>query len=128
MRRYTTWCLIIAMCIIGMIPRAEAAFIPSEVIELATINREKDLGKIQTLLETKLIQQRLKDLGFTAEEIQARLSELSDQQIHSIVQKLDDMRIGQDGLGVVIAILVIAILVVVLINLTTGKKVIVTTK
>lgn len=116
------------MCIIGMIPRAEAAFIPSEVIELATINREKDLGKIQTLLETKLIQQRLKDLGFTAEEIQARLSELSDQQIHSIVQKLDDMRIGQDGLGVVIAILVIAILVVVLINLTTGKKVIVTTK
>lgn len=128
MRRYTTWCLIIAMCIIGMIPRAEAAFIPSEVIELATITREKDLGKIQALLETKLIQQRLRDLGFTAEEIQARLSELSDQQIHSIVQKLDDMRIGQDGLGVVIAILVIAILVVVLINLTTGKKVIVTTK
>ena len=128
MRRYITWYLVIAMCIIGIVPRVEAAFIPSEVIELATIDREKDLGKIQTLLETKLIQQRLKDFGFTAEEIKARLSELSDQQIHSIAQKLDDMRVGQDGLGVVIAILVIVILVIVLINLTTGKKVIVTTK
>ena len=128
MRRYITWYLVIAMCIIGIVPRVEGAFIPSEAIELATIDREKDLGKIQTLLETKLIQQRLKDFGFTAEEIKARLSELSDQQIHSIAQKLDDMRVGQDGLGVVIAILVIVILVIVLINLTTGKKVIVTTK
>ncbi len=128
MRRYITWYLVIAMCIIGIVPRVEAAFIPSEVIELATIDREKDLGKIQTLLETKLIQQRLKDFGFTAEEIKARLSEMSDQQIHSIAQKLDDMRVGQDGLGVVIAILVIVILVIVLINLTTGKKVVVTTK
>ena len=128
MRRYITWYLVIAMCIIGIVPRVEAAFIPSGAIELATIDREKDLGKIQTLLETKLIQQRLKDFGFTAGEIKARLSEMSDQQIHSIAQKLDDMRVGQDGLGVVIALLVIAILVVILIYLTTGKKVVVTTK
>jgi len=128
MKRYITWYLVIAMCIIGIVPRVEAAFIPSEAIELANIDREKDLGKIQTLLETKLIQQRLKDFGFTSEEIKARLSEMSDHQIHSIAQKLDDMKVGQDGLGVVIAILVIVILVIVLINLTTGKKVIVTTK
>jgi len=126
MKKCITWYLVIALCIIGSIPRVEAAFIPSEVIELTTIDRAKDLQTIQNHLETKLIQQRLKDFGFTPDEIKARISQLSDQQIHSIAQKLDDLRVGQDGLGFVIAILVIIILVIVLINLTTGKKVIVT--
>jgi hypothetical protein len=128
MKRYIAWYLVIAMFMVGIVPRVEAAFIPSEVMELTAIDREKELQKIQTLLETKLIQQRLKDFGFTAEEIKARLSQLSDQEIHSIAKRLDDIRVGQNGLGIVIALLVIAILVVILIKLTTGKRVIISTQ
>lgn len=128
MKRYIAWYLVIAMFIVGIVPRVEAAFIPSETMNLPTIDREKELQKIQTLLETKLIQQRLKDFGFTAEEIKARLSQLSDQEIHSIAKRLDDIRVGQNGLGIVIALLVIAILVVLLIKLTSGKRVVISTQ
>ena len=59
-----------------------------------------------------MVSERLRQLGFTQEEIQARLGQLSDQQIHQLALNLDEVKVGGDGLGVVIAVLVIAILVV----------------
>jgi urease accessory protein UreE len=64
--------------------------------------------------------------GLTQDEVQKRLTQLSDRQIHQIALQLDDLKIGQDDvLAVIIALLFIAILVVVLLKLT-GHKVIVT--
>jgi len=114
------------MFIIGIAPRVEAAFMPSQAITLSSGERATDVQKIQTVLEMKLVKQRLLDLGFSPEEIQSRISEMSDQQIHGFAQKLDDLKVGQDGLGIVIAILVIVLLVILIINLTSGKKVVVT--
>lgn len=126
-RRITIYYLVAVMFIIGIAPRVEAAFMPSEAIALSSGERAADVQKIQTVLEMKLVKQRLLDLGFSPEEIQSRISEMSDQQIHSFAQKLDDLKVGQDsGLGIVIAILVIVLLVILIINLTSGKKVIVT--
>jgi hypothetical protein len=118
--------LAIAMFIIGIVPRVEAAFVPSQTIALPAVDRAGDLDKIQVVLESKLVKQRLQDLGFTADEINARLSQMSDQQIHRFAQQLDDLRVGKDGLGIIIALLLIVILVIVVINLTTGHKVVVT--
>jgi hypothetical protein len=73
----------------------------------------------------KAVKERLSQLGFSHDEIQSKLSQLSDQQIHQIALQLDDLKVGQDALGVIIALLVIAILIVVLLKLT-GHKVIVT--
>lgn len=117
--------LVMMMFIIGIAPRLEAAFSPSEALLVA--DRAGDLQKVRTVLESRLIQQRLQDLGYTADEIQSRLSQLSDDQLHTVAQKLDDLKVGQDSaLGIVIAVLVIIILVIVVINLTSGKKVTVT--
>lgn len=87
--------------------------------------RQSELERIQVLLESKLISQRLSDLGLTAGEIQARLAQLTDDQIHQIAQRLDSLLIGGDGLGIVIALLVVAILVVIFLQIT-GHKIIVT--
>ncbi|HBL22823.1 MAG TPA: hypothetical protein DDZ40_01750 [Deltaproteobacteria bacterium] len=125
-RRITIYYLVAVMFIIGIAPRVEAAFMPSQAITLSSGERAADVQKIQTVLEMKLVKQRLLDLGFSPEEIQSRVSEMSDQQIHSFAQKLDDLKVGQDGLGIVIAILVIVLLVILIINLTSGKKVVVT--
>jgi hypothetical protein len=74
----------------------------------------------------KAISERLSQFGVTQDEIQKRLTQLSDQQIHQIALQLDDLRIGQgDPLGIIIALLVIAILIVVILKLT-GHKVIIT--
>ena len=118
--------LAIAMFVIGIVPRVEAAFVPSQAIALPAVDRAEDLGTIQAVLESKLVKQRLQDLGFSADEVNARLSQMSDQQIHSFAQQLDDLRVGKDGLGIVIAVLLIIVLVIVIINLTTGHKVVVT--
>lgn len=125
-KRYVTWYLIAAMFIIGIVPRVEAAFTPSQTMPLASVDRAEDLQKIRTVLETKLAQQRLQDLGFTDEEIRTRLSQLNDQQLHSIAQKVDDLRVGKDALWIVIGLLIIVILVVILVQLTTGHRVVIT--
>ncbi len=118
MKKYVIWYLVCAMFVIGIVPRVEAAFSPSEGLALSPIDRTGDMGRIQTVLESKMVQQRLKDLGYTADEISARLSQLTDEQLHMVASKLDELKTGGDGFGIVIAILVIAILIVILLQLT----------
>jgi hypothetical protein len=126
-KKSIVWGLVVAMFILGIAPRLEAAFVPSQAINSTPLDRMSDLKAIQSALENKLVQQRLQDLGFLSDEISDKLALLSDQQLHNIAQKLDDLRVGQDsGLGIVIAVLVIIILVIVIVNLTTGHRVVVT--
>ncbi len=124
--KYISCYLAIAMFIIGIAPRVDAGFAPSEMIALVQAERAVDLEKIQKVIEVKAISERLKQFGLTQNEIQNRISQLSDQQVHQIALQLDDLKVGQDdALAIIIALLVIAILVVVLLKLT-GHKVIVT--
>ena len=124
--KHISWYLVIAMFIIAIAPRVDAGLAPSEVIQLASVERAADLQKIRQTLEMKAVGERLTQLGLTSAEVQQRLSSLSDQQIHQIALQLDDLKIGQsDALGVIIALLVIVILVIVILKLT-GHKVLVT--
>ncbi|MGD0662360.1 MAG: PA2779 family protein [Syntrophorhabdales bacterium] len=50
------------------------------------------------------------DLGFSPKEIAARLARMSDDQLHRLAQKLDDLKPGGDGVGLVVALLVIVVL------------------
>ena len=119
-----SWYLVVAMFVIGVTPRVYAGFAPSEGLVLAPGERSADLGRIQKFLEMKMVQERLKDLGFTPEEIQGKLKDLNDQQIHELAMKVDDMKVGGDGLGIIIALLVIAILVIVIIQIS-GHQIVV---
>lgn len=123
---HVAWYLVVMMFIIGIAPKIDAGLVESEITPLIHLDRTADLEKIQKFLETKAISKRLEQLGLTQGEIQKRLVQLSDQQIHQIALKLDDLKIGKgDGLSLIIALLMIAILVVLLLQLT-GHKVIVT--
>ncbi len=120
-----SWYLVVAMFIIGIAPRVEAGFAPSDVIALSQVDRAADIDKIQRVLETKMVRERLEKLGYAQEEINSRLTQLSDQQIHDLALQIDEIKVGGDGLGIVITLLVIAILVVLLLQLT-GHRVVVT--
>jgi hypothetical protein len=117
LRKWITWYLVLAMFVIGITPRVYAGFSPSEIMSLSPAQRSGEIKKIQKFLEMKMVRERLKDFGFTAEEIQTRVDQMSDQQIHQIALQLDSLEVGGDGLGVVIAILVIVLLVIVIIQL-----------
>jgi hypothetical protein len=125
LKKWITWYLVMAMFVIGIAPRVYAGFSPSEVIGLSQVDRSSDLQKIQKFLEMKMVRERLKEFGLTPDEIQTRLSQFNDQQIHQLALRLDDLKMGTDsGLGIVIFLLLVAILVIVIIQLT-GHKVIV---
>jgi hypothetical protein len=124
-KKCLAWYLVVAMFVIGIAPRVEAAFSPSEILPLIAGDRASDMERIQKVLEMKLVQQRLQDLGYTAEEIGNRLSQLGDQQIHRLAQKLDDLKVGQDGTGVIIFLLVVIVVILIVLQ-ATGRRVIVT--
>ncbi|MEW5806621.1 MAG: PA2779 family protein [Acidobacteriota bacterium] len=113
--------LVAVMFLWGIAPRIEAGFSPSELVAMQQTDRAVDIAKIQKALESKMVTERLEALGFTQGEIKTRLDKLSDQELHQIALKVDELKAGGDGLGVVIAILVIAILVVILLKLTGHK-------
>ncbi|NWF76674.1 MAG: PA2779 family protein [Nitrospirae bacterium] len=121
-----SWYLVIIMFLIGIAPKVDAGLAPSELLSLSQYDRVADLEKIQKAIEIKAVSERLKQFGLTQDEIHKRLSQLSDQQIHQIALQLDSLNIGKDNaLGVIIALLIIAILVVILLKLT-GHRVIIT--
>ncbi len=112
--QYVTWYMVLTMVILGMTPRVQAGFSPSEGMQAGVLDRSTDLKAIQKVLELKMISERLRQLGFTEEGIQQRVNQLSDEQLHRLALKLDEMKVGGDG-EVVISLLIIAILVLILI-------------
>jgi hypothetical protein len=105
----------------GVVPRVYAGFSPSEVPVLSQLDRSTDLESIEKILETKMVRERLAQLGFSEDEIQSRLGQLSDQQIHQLALQLDELKVGGNGEAVIIVLLVIALIVVLFFWLTDYK-------
>ena len=125
LNKWIAWYLVVAMFVIGMTPRVYAGFAPSEMIGLSPAERAADLQKVRQFLEMKMVRERLKDFGYTSEEVQSRLSRLDDEQIHQLALKLDDLNVaGDSGLGIIIGLLIIVVLVIVIIQLL-GHKIVI---
>ena len=115
--------LVVAMFVIGIVPNVDAGLSPSEVIVFSQTERTSDLQKIQEILETKMISTRLEQLGFSQDEIQARVTKLNDQQIHQLALNLDKMKVGGDALGVVVVLLLLGIFVLLYLEYS-GRRVV----
>ena len=111
------WYMIAAIFILGMTPKVEAGFSPSEVIGQSQMDRSMDVEKIRKFLETKMIRERLHAFGFSQEEIQTRLNLLTDDQIHQVALKLDELKVAGNGAEAVIIVLLIAAIVLLIIYL-----------
>jgi hypothetical protein len=75
------------------------------------------MEKVQLALENKLVQEKLRANGLSPEEVKARLGSMTPAQIHLLAQASDDVLAGGDGLGTVIAVLIIVILFIVILKL-----------
>jgi len=119
--------LAFAMFMLGSIPAdLFAGMTPSTAITLeGEVNRNADLDRIQKALETKLVSERMADLGLTPDEVSQRISQLDDNTLHNAAVKIDDLQKGSDGfIGTIIGLLVVAILVVLILKLTDHRIVI----
>ena len=95
---------------------AVAGLVGSKPVSESISKREEDLAKIQRAIESKEIQEKLKAYGLTKEEVEKKLSQLNDEQIHMLAKASDKVLAGGD-IGLVIGILLVAILLVILLKL-----------
>ena len=108
--------MVAVMLLLGIAP-SYAGFAPSAGIPLSSLDRSSDLLKIQKVLELKMVQERLLAFGFTPDEIQTRLHQLSDEQVHQLALKLDEMNVGGHWGSVFIVFLLAAIVAILVIYL-----------
>jgi hypothetical protein len=123
--RYVIWYLVVAMFVIGITPKVYAGFSPSEIVGVPQMDRVTDQGKIQKAIETKMISERLKQIGLTPDEVQLRLSQLGDQQIHQLAQHLDQLKVGGDGGWVLLGLVIVAAAIAVLVIYLSGHQVVI---
>jgi hypothetical protein len=114
---WVAWYMVTVMFLFGITPKVEAGFSPSEVIGQSQMERSTDVEKIRKFLETKMIRERLRAFGLSPEEIQTRLNQLTDDQIHQVALKLDELKVAGDAGEAVIIVLLIAAIVLLVIYL-----------
>jgi acid stress-induced BolA-like protein IbaG/YrbA len=114
---WVAWYMIAVTFLFGITPKVEAGFSPSEVIGQSQMDKLKDAEKIRKFLEAKMVRERLHAFGLSQEEIQTRLNQLSDDQIHQMALKLDELKVAGDGAEAVIIVLLIAAIVILIIYL-----------
>lgn len=111
---------VVAAYMIGLVASpAWAAMVPSQGSTGADgkAQIQEEIDTIQLALENKLVQEKLKDYGLTADEVRTKLSGMSPAQIHLLSQASGDVLAGGDGVGAVIGVLIIVILVIIILKL-----------
>ncbi|MEJ2182030.1 MAG: PA2779 family protein [Nitrospirota bacterium] len=106
------------MLSLSVAPRVEGAFTPSRTLALSGPERAEDLARVRTVLESKLVRERLSALGYDAGEVQGRLAGLSDAELHRLARRLEDAVPAGDAGTTVVTLLVVVLLVIVLLELT----------
>ncbi|MBI5599905.1 MAG: PA2779 family protein [Deltaproteobacteria bacterium] len=86
------------------------------------VSRQADMDKVQRVLESKVVSDRLEKLGLGHDEVASRIEKLSDEELHRFASQVDSLFPGGD-MGIVIGLLVIVILVIVILQLT-GHRII----
>ena len=108
--------LVFSMSLISVAPPAQARFITTDDSAFNPV-RGHDLEVVRQAMELKTVKTRLLALGYTPEDVSARLAQLNDEELHQLAVEIDSVQTAGDALGLVIGLVILAILVVVLIKL-----------
>lgn len=119
--RSTSLLLVAAFGLNALAPSALARPI-SSVEMLAGSTRAADLATIQKALEHKVVNQRLGELGFTQAEIQFRLAQASDAELHQLATESEKVLAG-GVTGLLISLLVIVLLVFLILRVSSNETI-----
>jgi hypothetical protein len=109
---------------------AEAMYLPPgprPALDALSADRRADMASLQKTLETEVIRQRLADYGLSSEEALAKLSTLTDEQVHRLASNIDAVqaggRRGSIDASTLIIILLLVVLILILVENTSGQQV-----
>lgn len=123
--KYVASYLVVAMFIIGITPRVYAGFSPSEAISILSFDRSSDLEKIRKVLEMKMVREKLKELGFNPEEVEKKLSQLSDQQVHQLALNIDQLQVGGSSGWVILIVVLLIVVIIGVVIYVSGHRVVI---
>lgn len=104
-----------AAVVLGMLaltmhfPAAQAAVIGTEAIVSAQ-QAEQDRARVLDLLGRDEVKQQLLAAGVDAREVAARVDALSDDEVHQLAAKMDQLPAGGDALGVLVFVFVVLLI------------------
>ena len=120
--RRTAWFFVLAVVMAGWMGMlgsfrgvAEASVIASH--GGAGDLRAAEIAKVQTVLEQKVVMQKLLDYGVSSEEAMAKVRSMSESDLHRLATLTDRVAAGADGVGFVIGLAVLVILILVILML-----------
>jgi len=126
LRFWTTLAVVFCMSSLDFSP-ALAGLAPSRSSGTTAIAsaRDADMVLAQRMLENKVVAQKLRDYGVTAEDAQIRLASMSDQDLHTLASASRGLPSGGDGAtGAIIGVLIVVILVIVVLRLMNREVVV----
>jgi len=86
--------------------------------------RDADLVLVRRALEHRLVAQKLRDYGVAPAQVEDRLADLTDRDLHDLASVSKGLPSGSDGLGSLVTVLVIILLVIVILKLLNKQIVI----
>jgi hypothetical protein len=78
---------------------------------------QSDMAKIEAVLESRLVLQKLQDFGMSSAEAMAKVRQLDSGDLHTLASIVHAPPAGGDGFGILIGAAVLAILVIIILKL-----------
>jgi hypothetical protein len=111
---------IIAAALCLQAPMAQAGIVTTDQLT-AQHNRDAQRARIHAFLERASVRNKIQTMGLDGIDANARVAAMSDQEVHSIAERIDSLPAGGNPGGFtndqLIIVLLIAILVAVLVSL-----------
>ena len=109
---FSPWLIPIVAIVMTAAPLARAEMIGTDAM-LAQTQAEQDRARVQSFLDRANVKERLQAMGVSGVAATERVASLSDQEVHTLAQRIDSMPVGgRLGSSDIIIILLVAILVV----------------
>ncbi len=124
-RRATAAFLVVYGCMLHVAPAA-AGLVPSQPSGVTAIasSRDADLVIVRRALEHRMVAQKLRDYGVQPGDVELRMAQMSDEDVHALANASKGLPSGGDGLGALVTVLVIVLLVILILKLL-NKEIIV---
>ena len=106
------------------VPPSNVFAFPSESLSMISADgvRDAQINKVMSVLSRPEAQLHLRLMRINDQQVRVALTKLDDAQLTQVAQKADSVKAAGDGaLGIVIALLVIALLVVLIVNLSNKR-------
>jgi hypothetical protein len=89
---------------------ANAALVSTDSL-ISSMSAQQDREKVLNFFTREDVSSQFRTLGLTPDEARARVQAMSDDEVRQIAGKLDQIPAGQDALGFIAFVIILALLV-----------------